>query len=52
MEKTMDTLDYMSLFLMGNTIEIVFPDGETMIAESEDEISFYDDLATFRVVED
>lgn len=46
----MDTLDYQTLFLMGNTIEIVFPDGHTEIAESENDIANLGGLVEFRVV--
>ena len=45
-----DTLDFQSLFLMGNTIEIIFPDGHTEIAQSESDIANLDGLAKFRVV--
>ena len=46
----LDTLDYQSLFLMGNTIEIIFPNGHTEIAQSENDIANMDGLAQFRVV--
>ena len=46
----LDTLDFQSLFLMGNTIEIIFSDGHTEIAQSESDIANLDGLAKFRVV--
>ena len=46
----LDTLDYQSLFLMGNIIEIIFPDGHTEIAQSENDIANMDGLAQFRVL--
>lgn len=48
--KKLDTLDFMSLFQMGNSIKIIFPDGSSRLAESVEEISFYDEIAKFEVV--
>lgn len=49
--KNLDALDFMSLYQMGNTIKIIFEDGTEKLAESVEEISFFDGLATFEVVE-
>ena len=48
----MNTLDYQTLFLMGNDIEIIFPDGHTELARSEEDIANLDGLVEFRVIED
>lgn len=50
-KKNLDTLDFMALYQMGNAIKIIFEDGTGKLAESVDEISFFDGLATFEVVE-
>lgn len=47
----LDTLDYQSLFLMGNEIEIIFDDGSLLIAESVNDIANLDGIAEFRVIE-
>lgn len=46
----LDTLDFMSLYQMGNAIKIIFEDGTEKLAESVEEISFYDEIAKFEVV--
>lgn len=46
----MDTLDYQTLFLMGNKIEIIFPNGNIEIAQSENDIANLGGLVEFRVV--
>lgn len=47
-----DCLDYQSLFLMGNKVNIIFGDGSERLAESVDDIANLDGLAMFEVVED
>ncbi len=44
-------LDYQSLFLMGNKVNIIFGDGSEKLAESAEEIANLDGLAMFEVVE-
>lgn len=48
----LDCLDYQSLFLMGNKVNIIFGDGSERLAESVDDIANLDGLAMFEVVED
>ena len=47
----LDCLDYQSLFLMGNKVNIIFGDGSEKLAESAEEIANLDGLAMFEVVE-
>ena len=47
----MDALDFQTLFLMGNVVEIIFPNGEREIAQSESDIANLEGLAEFRIVD-
>lgn len=48
----LDCLDYQSLFLMGNKVNIIFGDGSEMLAESVDDIANLDGMARFELVEE
>lgn len=50
-EEEMDTLDFQAAFLCGLTVEIVFADGHTEIAQSEADIANLGGLVEFRIVE-
>lgn len=50
-KKFLDCLDYQSLFLMGNKVNIIFDDGSERLAESVDDIANLDGLAMFEIVE-
>lgn len=51
-EEEMDTLDFQAAFLCGLTVEIVFADGHTEIAQSEADIANLGGLVEFRIVEE
>lgn len=50
--ENMDTLDFQAAFLCGLTVEIVFADGHTEIAQSEADIANLGGLVEFRIVEE